>query len=349
MASRNPFALLSDEPDASDNEQQTLPKVTKPTAVDAAPKNNKPARTNPIPGATTRRSVPGQTTVRPQKEATELPASDAPAGDKAQFEGERGRDTRGTGFGRGRGGARGARGGADRPPRGDRTEGGRGGRPPRAARPDRHSQTGKVDSDKAEHQGWGGDDGKRELENENAGVTDAAAEKGTETPVGEAADAAAPAEKAPEVPAEPEDTSKTYEEFLKERKTAGRGVLDGLSTQARKANEGADDSQWKDGVAISKDSEDAGYFADLQKDKAAKARKERKEKTFLEVEFQAPARPGSDRDGARGGRGGRGGRGRGEGAPRGRGSAGRGGRGRGTAAQSNGINLSDNNAFPTLA
>jgi len=94
MASRNPFALLSDEPDASDNEQQTLPKVTKPTAVDAAPKNNKPARTNPIPGATTRRSVPGQTTVRPQKEATELPASDAPAGDKAQFEGERGRDTR---------------------------------------------------------------------------------------------------------------------------------------------------------------------------------------------------------------------------------------------------------------
>ena len=35
------------------------------------------------------------TTVRPQKEAKELPASDAPAGSQAQFEGERGRDDRG--------------------------------------------------------------------------------------------------------------------------------------------------------------------------------------------------------------------------------------------------------------
>lgn len=75
---------------------------------------------------------------------------------------------------RGRGSGRGARGGRGA---------GRGGRL------DRHSATGIQfvlldlcqadscsDSDKKEHQGWGGDEGKRELEAENEGKADAKAE-----------------------------------------------------------------------------------------------------------------------------------------------------------------------------
>ena len=76
--------------DGSDSEQ-AIAKPTKPIAVDAQPKST---RGGSAPQPTSRRSVPGQTT-RPIKEARELPPSDAPAGDKGQFEGERGRDDRG--------------------------------------------------------------------------------------------------------------------------------------------------------------------------------------------------------------------------------------------------------------
>lgn len=376
--SKNPFALLADDGDVSDSEQVLKP--SKPVAVDAAPQNTKGES---APQPTARRSIPGHTT-KPQKELKELPASDAPAGDKDQFEGERGRDDRGTGFGRGRGrGERGARGG-DRGSGGERG-GQRGGRGSRGgARLDRRSQTGRTDSEKAEHQGWGGDEGKRELEAETAGVTDAAVEQGwgvetagaTDAPVGQgwgadvsATPAPAENEAAPavesaaaeplKVQAEPEDNSKTYEEYQKEQRAAGRGVLENLSLGQRKANEGADDSQWKDGVLLSKGkatTADEAYFTSLEKAKAAKKTKERKEKTLLEVEFTAPARQGSDRSdrGGRGGtprgaRGGGAGRGRGDRSPRERSAptrAPRGGRG---GAEANGINVSDEAAFPSLA
>lgn len=368
MASMNPFALLADD-DGSDNEQQVQQvKPSKPAVVDAAPKDGKaPKVSGGIPQATARRNVPGQTS-RPQRDQQprEIQATDAPAG----VEGERGRDDRGTGFGRGRGG-RGGRGG-DRGTRGARG-GARGGK---FDRPDRRSQTGRVDSEKAEHQGWGGDEGKRELEAETAGVTDAVAEKtndgeaatptgwevsteetpaasGWDAPAAISGDAEATADKAPEREPEPEDNSKTYEQFLAEQKAAGRGVLDTLSTNARKANEGSDDSQWKDGVLVKKGDRDEGFFADLQKEKANKAKKDRKEKNLLEVEFTAPARQGFNQDRRGGAPRGRGGRGRGEGrgdGTRGRGAAGgRGGRGRGGASQANGVNIADNTAFPSLS
>ena len=199
-------------------------------------------------------------------------------------------------------------------------------------------------------------------------MTDAAVEKGwgadvSATPAPAENEAAPAVESAaaepPKVQAEPEDNSKTYEEYQKEQRAAGRGVLENLSLGQRKANEGADDSQWKDGVLLSKGkatTADEAYFTSLEKAKAAKKTKERKEKTLLEVEFTAPARQGSDRSerGGRGGtprgaRGGGAGRGRGDRSPRERGTPTRapgGGRG---GAEANGFNVSDEAAFPSLA
>ena len=123
------------------------------------------------------------------------------------------------------------------------------------------------DSAKAEHQGWGGDDGKRELEAEVEGATDAA----TEVKAGDEAKPAAEAngdEKtaeaaAPAAPAEEEDNSLTYEEYLKQKKDA---PIAGVSQiQARKANEGADESQWKDGVVHTK--EELTEFFTIEKQK----------------------------------------------------------------------------------
>lgn len=120
------------------------------------------------------------------------------------------------------------------------------------------------DSAKAEHQGWGGDEGKRELEAETAGLGDAAAEA---KEGGDDAAAAKPAEtngeKAAAVeeaatPAEPEDNSVTYEEYLKQRQAANIPGVQQVA--ARKANEGADEAQWKDGVAIEKKEQDP-FFA----------------------------------------------------------------------------------------
>jgi plasminogen activator inhibitor 1 RNA-binding protein len=91
------------------------------------------------------------------------------------------------------------------------------------------------DSEKKEHQGWGGDEGKRELEAENQGSTDAQTEaKTTEGQEG----ATEP---------EPEDKTMTLDEYLAER--AAKGLAIELPA-ARTANEGADDSQWKDGVQL---------------------------------------------------------------------------------------------------
>ena len=58
---------------------------------------------------------------------------------------------------------------------------------------------------------------------------------------------------------EPEDNTKTYDEYLAEQ--AGRSQKLGTPAQApRKANEGADDAQWKDAVALQKKEEDETYF-----------------------------------------------------------------------------------------
>ena len=126
------------------------------------------------------------------------------------------------------------------------------------------------DSNKQEHQAWGGDEGKRELEAETAGLTDAAAEKingGEATPAlvgGDATPAAAEGQDAtPAAPAEPEDNSQSYEDYLKARAAAGKV---GGALETRKANEGQDDSQWNNGVAITKPaSGEDHYFQGSQK------------------------------------------------------------------------------------
>ena len=136
------------------------------------------------------------------------------------------------------------------------------------------------DSDKKEHQGWGGDDGARELDDEAQGLNDARAETSTAAAPGSKPNggwaaapvavsttddawataptdtavsapsstpaAAAPAPAAPEP--EPEDNTKTLEEYLAERMASTTKL--GGDLQTRKANEGADESQWRDGVAL---------------------------------------------------------------------------------------------------
>ena len=171
------------------------------------------------------------------------------------------------------------------------------------------------DSHKQEHQAWGGDEGKRELSDENEGLKDAqAAVSGVATPVGDGTSTPVPAQ----AEAEPEDNTKTYQEWLAEQKKANIG---GDLPQARQANEGADDAQWKDAVAIKKDEDDDVLFAQtkvyhfapgalswtellfhgLQEGKARKQRAQ-KEKTYIEFEPQYP-RPGQSDRGRGGARG----------------------------------------------
>ncbi|BGP36740.1 hypothetical protein JCM10450v2_000632 [Rhodotorula kratochvilovae] len=236
-----------------------------------------------------------------------------------------------------RGGGRGGRGGVARGPGANpRGNGGTylGGNRPRrengGGRPfDRHSQTGRVDSDKAEAAGWGAEDGKKELEAEVLGDADAKAEKpaeGAATPVREA-------------PIEEEDNTQTYEEYLAAQ---AEKKLSLALPEARKANEG-DDASF--GKALTKKAEAAEeWLFGAPKESSGKGKKQKEGKTFLEVEFtSAPRRDTRERPATRGGRPARG---RGEG--RGRGGA-RGGATRGQARSSAAPAVPDASAFPALA
>jgi plasminogen activator inhibitor 1 RNA-binding protein len=213
------------------------------------------------------------------------------------------------------------------------------------------------------HQSWGGDDGNAEFKTEVAATNDAAAEAwggAPDTsadawggPVASAADDAwgappaggdaAPApdgEKGPgegrrrEREPEEEDNTLTLDQYLAQKK--GSEVIPKLES-TRKANEGADASIWKDVVPLKKGDEDEdAYF--VGKGKAApKARTEKKEKVFLEIEarFERPSR------GGRGGRGGDRG-GASTGPPRARTGP---NRGRPAAA----VDVGDVKAFPSLS
>lgn len=342
VATKNPFALL-DADDAS---------------ADAPP----PAKSAPAPPAPAARDAPKKTgpasrggRYYPRGGAKPPPARDS-AGAEDPAEGTQrkfdGGDARGRGRGRGgRGGDRGGRGGGG---------GGRG------RTYDRHSMTGRTDTDKRVHQSWGGDDGNTELRNEVAATNDAAAEAGWGGGADAAADAwggaapaadedawgAAPAGDAPapaagerpgdgergprreREPREPEedDNTLTLEQYLAQKK-ASEAIpkLEG----ARKANEGADD--WKDVVPLKKPDEDEdAYFVGKGKT-APKARTEKKEKVFLEIDarFERPARGGRGR-GERGGERPPRATGRARGAPRGRGA-------------SAPVNVDDEKAFPSLS
>jgi len=222
--------------------------------------------------------------------------------------------------------------------------------------------TGKIDSEKKMHQSWGGDDGDAELKAETAATNDAAAEAtwgsggdnadawGAPPPSGEdtgatnAGAGAGDAEKGTgegrrrEREPEEDENTLTLEQYLAQRKESD--VIPKLSG-TRKPNDGADDSAWKDAVPLKKGDEDEeAYFAGKGK-AAPKARTEKKEKVFLEIDarFDRPARGG--------GRGRGGERGGDRGAPtrgpaRGRGGPNRGGR---SAA----VDVGDEKAFPSLS
>lgn len=143
-----------------------------------------------------------------------------------------------------------------------------------------------------------------------------------------------------------EDNTLTLDQYLAQQKEKESALLPKLET--RKANEG-EATAWNDAVILEKT--DDAYFSGkvlphptlpiptltslLQSKSAPKARTEKKEKVYLEIDahFERPTR------------GGRGRGDRGEGRGRGR-SRGRGDRGRGANGS---INVDDKTAFPSLS
>ena len=224
-------------------------------------------------------------------------------------------------------------------------------------------------------QSWGAPSGQAEWQDEKAGEAIASAEQAggwdstdagpVDAVTAAAADTTAedananPA--APEQPAaepEPEDKSKSYEEYLAEQ-AQKKAQLNEKPLEARKANEGSkQDKKWADAKPLQKEEDE--YVAG--KGGKPKRERERKGKETLDVDLRyvEPAGRGGDRGrsrgrGDRGGyRGDRGGgrgrgdgfRGRGEGGYRGdRGDRGdRGGRG----GKETSVNVSDESAFPSL-
>lgn len=348
VATKNPFALL----EAEDASRPTSPTPAKKDAPAPAPTRGAAKSRGPASRGGRYYQRGGKPSGNPNQDAA---AEEAPVGGentKRKFDGE--------GRGRGRGRGRGDRG--DR-----RGAGGGGGR----GRPfDRHSQTGKTDSDKKIHQSWGGDDGDTELKAEEAGTTDAIAEGPVATNdwagAGAAADtwgeapaiegetpAAPEGEKSSDVrrgrdrdirEPEEEDNTLTYDQYLaqlKEKEDAAPKV------EARQANEGADDALWKDAVQHKKNEEEDAYF--VGKTRAApKARAKKEEKVFIEIDarFERPSRGGGrGRGGSERGRGGDGGRG----GERGRGGRGRGGRPPRANGSSAVVDVADEAAFPSLS
>ncbi|KAJ8455081.1 hypothetical protein ONZ45_g19058 [Pleurotus djamor] len=307
VATKNPFALLDD---ADNSRPSTPPPKAQEAPAPAATRGQQKSRGGPA-------SRGGKYYNRGGARAT---PKDANGVDEVPGEGQRRADgeNRGRGRGRGRGGNRGGRG----------------------RQYDRHSATGKTDSDKKVHQGWGGDDGNTELKAEEAATQDEWGTPDTGAPAaeGDAADKGAAGgdkEGRPrkEREVEEEDNTLTLEQYRAQQKDlAGVPKL-----ETRKANDGAEGDIWKDAVPLTKGESEDAYFVGKTKS-APKARGPKAEKVFLEIDahFDRPDRGGRGR--GRGDRG-RGGRGGGRGGPRG---------GRNTNnAQT--VNVDDEAAFPSLA
>ncbi|EOD49177.1 Hyaluronan/mRNA-binding protein [Neofusicoccum parvum] len=320
IASKNLYELLGNDPELDPERRQPVP----------------PTKAIDKPAARTGKRNAG----------SEAPLKPAPAtgvrGGRQQFSGNEGafRDrTAGSSNNRGkptddglrqdrhsnrlRGGERGGR-------------GGRGG--PR--RDDRHGRTGVSDTPKQVQQGWGGEDGNKELADEIAG--DAIAKQEEDAAADEAAQAEAEA-------AAEEEKVKSYDDYLAEilEKKAALGG----NVEIRKPNEGAS-KKFPEGKAIERAEEEAYFAGDGGKKARDRGKKEKAQLDLGDIYGR-----GDERGGFRGGRGGpRGGRGgpreggfRGEG----RGRGGRGGRGgeRGGAPRGGAgtrVNINDSSAFPSL-
>ncbi|KEY65797.1 hypothetical protein S7711_07181 [Stachybotrys chartarum IBT 7711] len=244
----------------------------------------------------------------------------------------------------------------EEPPRGGarggfgaRGRGGRGGRHPRDRddrHPSRHGASGG--SEKQAAQSWGATEGDAELKDEQAGEAIAQTEQKEAT----AEDAAPVAEE----PAEPEDKSISYKDYLAQQ-AEKKAALD-TSLKIREANEGSKlDKKWANAKALDKPEEDEVYFAPSVGKKQRERERKVKQTVDFDPRFVEPERTrGGGRGGGRGGpRGGRGGE-RGErGGERGRGGNFRGGnRGGNANSQPSGrenaapINTKDESAFPSL-
>jgi len=300
VATKNPFALLDDDQPSEPSpvpQSDPTPPVVPQNRANQKPKGGPAARG-------------GKYYPRGGKPQTRDSADEPPAvADDSQrkFDGPR------DGRGRGRG-----------------TRGGRGGG---RGRPfDKHSQTGKTDSDKKLHQGWGGDDGNTEFKTEQAATVDAAVESGANdwnatdpatdwAGTGADTSAADPWAATPAAPADawdaPADTAATpaaENDKPEGRPRRDRDVEEEDNTltlsqylaqqkekesaipkleNTRKANEGAGDDLWKDAVPLSKNEEEDAYFVGKSKS-APKARPKKEEKVYLEIEarFERPDRGG---------------------------------------------------------
>jgi len=186
----NAFALLQIEGE-DPVENVPAPKAAPAAAASSTPAAAKPQRTQQAPRN-------NNNATRGTRAPRNNGGDRTPAGTDA-VESDLTRDVRGERTA----GQRGGRGS------GNRGRGARGARPVGGNRPmDRHSMTDRTDSHKQEHQAWGGDEGKRELNDENDGEKDAqAAVSGVATPVGDAPSTPIAAAQ-PEVEAEPEDNTK---------------------------------------------------------------------------------------------------------------------------------------------
>ncbi|KAI8851301.1 hypothetical protein BC829DRAFT_415303 [Chytridium lagenaria] len=209
---------------------------------------------------------------------------------------------------------------------------------------DRHSSNPRHDGEKKDVAGkgsWG-----------NPVTAEGEAAKDGETPAADKENVeGAEGEKAEEVAPEPEEKLKTLEEYLAEV-AAAKPVA---AAAVRKANEGSDDSQWKDAVVLAKAEVEEDYFSGNKSNKSGKkTTKEVKTKVALDIEQkfadEQPARGEGYRGGRGGARGGRGAPGGARGGERGsRPSTGRGGpNNRGGPKQGGFVNVADPNAFPSL-
>lgn len=156
VASKNPFSVLDEEssrPSSPAPAADPAPVPAQPTSKSS--KGNQRGRGGPASrgGRYYNRGGGANKNTDTNRDTTtaEEPAAGAES-NRRRFDGERREGREGRGRGRGnRGGGRG-----------------------RAF--DRHSGTGKTDSEKKVHQSWGGDDGSTELKVEEAATNDAAAE-----------------------------------------------------------------------------------------------------------------------------------------------------------------------------
>ncbi|GAA5953410.1 hypothetical protein JCM8115_000518 [Rhodotorula mucilaginosa] len=327
--SRNAFAALGDGDDfapVAKPKAAAAPAPAAPAAAAAAPKANNSQPRNNGPRRDNRNRNQGDREVN-----AAVPVGEGAKEDRAQNFARRG--------GRGGRGGRAPGGGNPRGNSGTYLGGARPRRENGGGRPfDRQSQTGRVDSEKAEAAGWGAEDGKKELEAEVLAEADAKAEAPAEG-------AATPVREAPVVEEEEEDNTQTYEEYLAAKAAKKLNISE--LPEARPANEGED--LFANAQAVTKKSEqEEEWLFGAPKAASNKQKKQKEAKTFLEIEFTSRPPRRDTRDARESTRGGRPARGRGEG--RGRGGASRGstrgqGRSQGAAAPA----VSDASAFPALA